>query len=178
VKKVCSSLASRTAIASAVALGLIASILGLLVPPGQRSAVFSFGKVGDSELRSEAAAGQDATVDIARTPRPTPATRTLTCLPLLSLPGKAIATVVIDFPPSAYSQARLHPGPVKVTVVAGAIRTRFGDGRIVDHEAGEGFEIPSGPMHTSAENTSPTSSATLIATLVVDQTCGSRALIP
>jgi quercetin dioxygenase-like cupin family protein len=110
--------------------------------------------------------------------RPATTSRPLSCEALPNVPGKAITTVVVEFPPLAYSPAHRHPGSVQAVVTAGTIRSQLAGSPPADYQVGQSFFEPPGTLHMFAENNDPVHSATLIATFVTDENCGSLVLPP
>lgn len=96
----------------------------------------------------------------------------LSCEPLPNVPGKAIATALVEFPPGAYTGAHRHPGSVSAFVVKGAIRSQMQGAPARTYHAGDVWFEPPWALHLFAENASNSEPATLLATFVVDQTCG------
>jgi quercetin dioxygenase-like cupin family protein len=107
--------------------------------------------------------------------RMAPVTRVVACENLPDAPGKAITTVVVDFPPGAFSTRHRHSGSVSAFVVKGTIKSQVDNGPIQTFASGETwFEGPR-TVHTFIENPSATDSASLLAVSVSDSGCGSLA---
>jgi quercetin dioxygenase-like cupin family protein len=103
-----------------------------------------------------------------------PATRIepLSCEKLAHVPGKAVTTVLVHFPPLAYSAAHRHPGSVTAFVVKGTVRSQMAGSPAVDYPVGgTWFEAP-GALHVFAENPSALEPAELLAVFVTDDDCG------
>lgn len=96
----------------------------------------------------------------------------VSCQPLPHVPGKAITTVVVSFPPNAFTPAHRHPGSVTAYVLKGAIRSQLASGDPVTYGTGDSWFEPPGVLHLFAENASATESAELLAVIVADQNCG------
>jgi quercetin dioxygenase-like cupin family protein len=106
------------------------------------------------------------------TDRPKTVTTPIACEKLPNVPGKSITTVLVDFPPRAFTPAHRHPGSVTAFVLKGTLRSQLNneEPRIYG-VAGTWFEPP-GTLHTFVENPSPTDSAQLLAIFVADTDCG------
>jgi len=104
--------------------------------------------------------------------RPAAATKVLSCEPLADIPGKAVTTVVVTYPPNGYTPAHRHPGTVTAFVLRGDIRSQLSGGQPVLYRPGETWFEPPGTVHVFAENPSPTEPAELLAVFVADENCG------
>ncbi|MDR3465207.1 MAG: cupin domain-containing protein [Xanthobacteraceae bacterium] len=104
--------------------------------------------------------------------RPASTTRRLSCEPLADIPGKAVSTVVVTYPPNGYTPAHRHPGTVTAFVLMGTIRSQLSGGEPVLYKPGETWFEPPGTVHVFAENPSATESAELLAVFVADENCG------
>lgn len=110
--------------------------------------------------------------------RPRTANRVLSCEPLPNVPGKSITTMIVDFPPLAYTPAHRHPGSVTAVVLEGTVSSQMEGGSPIDYSTGQTwFEAPRA-LHMFAENTDPVHPAKLLATFVTDSDCGSLVLPP
>lgn len=98
--------------------------------------------------------------------------RILSCESLPDVPGKAVTTVAVDFPPLAASAPHRHPGTVTAVVVQGTIRSQLAGGPLIDYKTGETFFEPPRALHLVAENPDPSHPAKLIAYFVTDENCG------
>ena len=104
--------------------------------------------------------------------RPSTDVRPLSCESLPNVPGKAVSTVLVHFPPLAYSGAHRHPGAVTAFVVKGSVRSQMAGSPAANFAAGSTwFEAPRA-LHLFAENESPTEPAELLVTFVADENCG------
>jgi quercetin dioxygenase-like cupin family protein len=104
--------------------------------------------------------------------RPATIVRPVSCERLPNVPGKSITTVVVDFPPGAYSPRHRHPGSVTAFMLKGQVRSQLNDGPIDTFGVGQGWFEPPGTIHSFAENASKTEPASLLATFVADDDCG------
>lgn len=104
--------------------------------------------------------------------RPKTSSKILSCEPLADIPGKAVTSVLVSYPPNAFTPAHRHPGTVTAFVVKGVIRSQLGGGPAVDYTAGQTWFEPPGTLHVFAENPSATEPAELLATFVADENCG------
>jgi quercetin dioxygenase-like cupin family protein len=110
--------------------------------------------------------------------RPTSTSRTLSCEPLPNVPGKSVTTVLVDFPPHAFTAAHRHPGSVTAFVISGALRSQLDSGPVVDYRSGQTWFEPPGTLHDFVENTDATQPAKLLAVFVTDANCGPLVLPP
>lgn len=104
--------------------------------------------------------------------RPATTITPVSCQPLPHVPGKAITTVVVSFPPNALTPAHRHPGSVTAYVLKGAIRSQLASGDPVTYGTGGSWFEPPGVLHLFAENASATEPAEMLAVFVADQNCG------
>ncbi len=104
--------------------------------------------------------------------RPSSIVKPLSCEPLADIPGKAVTTVVVTYPPNAYTPAHRHPGTVTAYVLKGTVRSQLGGGAPMLYRAGETWFEPPGTLHVFAENPSATEPAELLAIFVADENCG------
>lgn len=113
--------------------------------------------------------GSDASVPAQR---PTTIVRPVSCEKLPNVPGKSITTVVVEFPPGAYSPRHRHPGSVTAFVLKGQVRSQLNDGPAETFGVGQTWFEPPGTIHMFAENVSMTEPASLLATFVAEDDCG------
>lgn len=104
--------------------------------------------------------------------RPSAQSKIVSCEPLADIPGKAVTTVVVSYPPNGYTPAHRHPGTVTAFVLKGVIRSQLSGGAPVLYKPGETWFEPPGTVHVFAENPSATEAAELLAIFVADQNCG------
>lgn len=104
--------------------------------------------------------------------RPVTGVKPLSCERLADVPGKAVTTAIVIFPPDAYTPAHRHPGSVTAFVLKGSIRSQLSGDAVVTYQAGETWFEPSGALHVFAENASATEPAELLAIFVADENCG------
>jgi quercetin dioxygenase-like cupin family protein len=110
--------------------------------------------------------------------RPATASRVISCEPLPNVPGKSVTTLLVDFPPLAYSPAHRHPGSVTAVILEGTIRSQLAGTPPGDYRLGETFFEPPGTLHVFAENPDPVHPARLVAMFVADENCGPLVLPP
>lgn len=79
-----------------------------------------------THLRMETAGAEGAA-----TARPSTLVRLISCEKLPNVPGKAITTAIVDFPPNAFSPRHRHPGSVTAFVLEGALRSQLAGGPAV-----------------------------------------------
>lgn len=108
----------------------------------------------------------------AASARPATSIRLLSCQPLADVPGKAVTTAIVMFPPDAFSPAHRHPGDVTAFVLKGAIRSQVAGGPPVTYQTGGTWFEPKGALHHFAENASTVEPAELLAVFVADDNCG------
>jgi len=108
----------------------------------------------------------------AQAMRPRTVTKPVSCEKLPNVPGKSITTVVVEFPPGAYSPAHRHPGSVTAYVLKGTVRSQLAGGPIGTYKPGDTWFEPLGALHLFAENVSDAEPAELLAVFVADDNCG------
>ena len=86
--------------------------------------------------------------------------------PLAHVPGKAITTVRVSYPPGGKSKRHHHGGAVSVYVVSGAVRSQISGEPARVYKAGESFFEPPGVRHLVSENASDLEPAELLAVFV------------
>ncbi|KAF1003510.1 MAG: hypothetical protein GAK28_04646 [Luteibacter sp.] len=104
--------------------------------------------------------------------RPETIIKPLCCQPLPHVPGKAVTTALVYFPPGAYTPAHRHPGSVSAVVLKGHIRSQLQGTPAETYGATQTWFEPPGTLHLFAENPSATEDAELLATFVADENCG------
>jgi quercetin dioxygenase-like cupin family protein len=104
--------------------------------------------------------------------KPATTVKPLSCEKLADIPGKAITTAIVTFPPNAYSPAHRHPGSVTAYVLKGSIRSQLSGGAVAIYPAGATWFEPKGTLHLFAENASTTEPAELLTIFVADENCG------
>jgi quercetin dioxygenase-like cupin family protein len=146
-------------------------LLGVQRSVGNRQAAFGAGMQGRAahHAMAQPTAGAGS--------RPATTVRPLSCAPLPDVPGKSVTTVLVEFPPGAYTAAHRHPGSVTAFVVSGTVRSQMAGGPPQDYTRGQTwFEAPMS-LHLFAENPSATDAATLLATFIADDGC-TKLVIP
>ena len=154
-----------------LALGTLALAAGwmLLVPAAPRSAVQWLDDLCSSLGRPMFAS---APAPAGSAARPATIVQRLSCEPLPHVPGKSQTTVLVEFPPLAYSPAHRHPGSVTAVVIEGTVRSQLQGTPAQDYRAGQSFFEPPGTLHVFAENPDPARTAKLLAFFVTDENCG------
>lgn len=104
--------------------------------------------------------------------RPATAIRPLSCEALPDIPGKSVTTVLVDFPPRAYSPLHRHPGAVTAYVLQGTVRSQLAGRPAGSFVVGQTWFEPPGTVHLFAENTSATEPARLLAVFIANTDCG------
>jgi quercetin dioxygenase-like cupin family protein len=148
------------AAASVVILGLAAILAGLGVTGAAHAPSVSHGAVQTS------AAGEDAAA------RPRAEQHPIACEKLPNVPGKSITTVLVEFPPNAFTPRHRHPGSVTAYVLKGTLRSQLNDGPVGTFGPGGTWFEPPGTIHSMVENPSPTEPAEIMAIFVADSDCG------
>ncbi|GAA4336246.1 hypothetical protein GCM10023165_13340 [Variovorax defluvii] len=142
----------------------------LLVPAAPRSAARWIDDLCSTALGRPMFASAPAAAGSAA--RPATRVQPLSCEPLPNVPGKSQTTVLVEFPPLAYSPAHRHPGSVTAVVIEGTVRSQLQGTPAHDYQAGQSFFEPPGTLHVFAENPDPSRSAKLLAFFVTDENCG------
>ncbi|TIT55416.1 MAG: cupin domain-containing protein, partial [Mesorhizobium sp.] len=62
--------------------------------------------------------------------RPKTVVTPVSCERLPNVPGKSITTVVVAFPPNAYTPRHRHPGSVSAFVLKGTLRSQLAGGPV------------------------------------------------
>lgn len=109
--------------------------------------------------------------------RPATLVRPISCEKLADIPGKSVSTVIVDFPPGAFTPRHRHPGSVTAFVLKGTLRSQLAGGAAAIYTVGQTWFEPSGTIHLFAENASATEPAQLLATFIADDDCGSLTLM-
>jgi quercetin dioxygenase-like cupin family protein len=104
--------------------------------------------------------------------RPTSIVKPVACSPLPHVPGKAVTTAVVTYPPDAFTPRHRHPGSVTAFIISGSVRSQLAGGPAIVYTAGQSFFEPPGSLHLFAENASKTEPASLLAIYVADENCG------
>jgi quercetin dioxygenase-like cupin family protein len=86
--------------------------------------------------------------------------------PLAADPHKRITSMIVDFPPNAFSPEHHHEADLYVYVLQGTIRSQLGGQPALTYNAGQSFFEPDGTTHVFAENTSLTEPARILAVFV------------
>ncbi len=104
----------------------------------------------------------------AATQRPRTTIRPVSCEKLAHVPGKTLTTVVVEFPPNAYSPKHTHGGSVSAYVLSGTVRSQLAGGPVGTFKRGDSWFEPLGATHLFAENASDTEPAEVLALFVAD----------
>ncbi|MGE0748209.1 MAG: cupin domain-containing protein, partial [Rhodospirillales bacterium] len=100
--------------------------------------------------------------------RPAAVPRPVSCEKLPHVPGKSITTLIVEFPPNAYTPKHHHAGSVTAFVLKGTLRSQLNAGPIETFTPGQTWFEPPGTSHTMIENASATEPAAILATFVAD----------
>nr|WP_251010797.1 cupin domain-containing protein [Variovorax paradoxus] len=131
-----------------------------------------------SSVRRPMFSSTPAPAGSAEAARPATSSKVISCEPLPNVLGKSVTTLLVDFPPRAYSPAHRHPGSVTAVILAGTIRSQLAGTPAADYRFGETFFEPPGALHLFAENPDPVHPAKLVAVFVTDENCGPLVLPP
>lgn len=104
--------------------------------------------------------------------RPVTTTKILSCEKLADMPGKSVTTMLVNFPPGAYTPAHRHPGSVTAFVVKGAVRSQLAGSPEQTYPAGSTWFEPTMALHMFAENPSASEPAELLVMFVTEEGCG------
>lgn len=104
--------------------------------------------------------------------RPATTTRVLSCEKLADMPGKSVTTMLVSFPPQAYTSAHRHPGSVTAFVLKGAVRSQMAGTPAQTYPAGSTWFEPAMALHMFADNPSATEAAELLVMFVTEGGCG------
>ena len=104
--------------------------------------------------------------------RPRAVQHPIACEKLPNVPGKSITTLLVEFPPNAFTPRHRHPGSVTAYVTKGTLRSQLNDGPVGTFGVGGTWFEPPGTIHMFAENASMTEPASVLATFVADDDCG------
>ena len=115
------------------------------------------------------AAGTGASAAAAR---PRAIQHPVACEKLPNVPGKSVTTVMVEFPPNAFTPRHRHPGSVTAYVLKGTLRSQLNDGPVDTFKTGGTWFEPPGTIHSMVENPSPTEPAEILAIFVADSDCG------
>lgn len=104
----------------------------------------------------------------AQAGRPTNTVKQISCEKLPHVPGKSLTTLMVEFPPGAYTPKHRHGGSVTAYVLKGTLRSQLDFGPIGTFKPGDTWFEPPGTIHTFIENASATEPAELLAIFVAD----------
>jgi quercetin dioxygenase-like cupin family protein len=148
------------AVASLVIIGVAAILAGLSLYGAAHAPAISHGAMQMSGAQSNASA------------RPRAEQQPIACEQLPNVPGKSITTLLVTFPPNAFTPRHRHPGSVTAYVIKGTLRSQLNDGPIGTFGPGSTWFEPPGTIHSMVENASPTEPAEIMAIFVADTDCG------
>lgn len=148
------------AAASAVILGLAGIVAGLGVSGATHAPAVPHRAVQMSATGDNASA------------RPRAVQHPVACEKLPNVPGKSITTLLVEFPPNAFTPRHRHPGSVTAYVTKGVLRSQLNDGPVGTFGVGGTWFEPPGTIHSMVENPSPTEPAEIMAIFVADSDCG------
>ena len=98
--------------------------------------------------------------------RPTTKPTVVGSEPLAADPHKRITSMIVDFPPHAFSPEHHHEADLYVYVLQGTIRSQLGGQPVETYTAGQSFFEPDGTTHVFAENASLSEPARILAVFV------------
>jgi quercetin dioxygenase-like cupin family protein len=104
--------------------------------------------------------------------RPRAVQQPIACEKLPNVPGKSITTLLVTFPPMAFTPRHRHPGSVTAYVLKGTLRSQLNDAPVGTFTQGGTWFEPPGTIHSMVENPSPTEPAEIMAIFVADSDCG------
>jgi quercetin dioxygenase-like cupin family protein len=148
------------AVATIAIIGLAALLAGLAVYGVAQAPAVAPHAVQMSGIDSNAAA------------RPRAVQHPISCEKLPNVPGKSITTLLVEFPPNAFTPRHRHPGSVTAYVTKGSLRSQLNDGPVETFGQGGTWFEPPGTIHSMVENPSPTEPAEIMAIFVADSDCG------
>lgn len=151
---------SAMPIAAIAIIGLAALITGLAVYGAAQTPKAGHHAIQMSGIESSAAA------------RPRAVQHPIACEKLPNVPGKSITTLLVAFPPNAFTPRHRHPGSVTAYVTKGVLRSQLNDGPVETFGVGGTWFEPPGTIHSMVENPSPTEPAEIMAIFVADSDCG------
>jgi quercetin dioxygenase-like cupin family protein len=98
--------------------------------------------------------------------RPVTTTTVVGSEPLAADANKRITSMVVDFPPNAFTAEHHHEADLYVHVLEGTIRSQLGGQKVETYTKGQSFFEPDGSTHLFAENASTTEPARILAVFV------------
>jgi quercetin dioxygenase-like cupin family protein len=159
-------------------LSLVLATAWALVPHGNRQDAAQWLAGVCSTVNRPMFSSAPAPAGAGAAARPSTSAKVISCESLPNVPGKSVTTVIVDFPPLAYSPAHRHPGSVTAVVLEGTIRSQLGGGPVGTYKSGETFFEPPRTLHVFAENPDPVRPAKLAAVFVAEENCGPLVLPP
>lgn len=88
--------------------------------------------------------------------RPVTTTTVVGSEPLAAEPHKRITSMIVDFPPNAFTAEHHHEADLYVHVLEGTVRSQLGGQTVMTYTKGQSFFEPDGSVHLFAENASTT----------------------
>jgi quercetin dioxygenase-like cupin family protein len=152
------------AVAGIVIIGFAAIVAGISLTGVAHAPTAAHGTVQMSAAGDNAAA------------RPRAVQHPVACEKLPNVPGKSITTLLVEFPPNAFTPRHRHPGSVTAYVIKGTLRSQLNDGPIGTFGPGGTWFEPPGTIHSMVENPSSTEPAEIMAIFVADSDCGALTL--
>jgi quercetin dioxygenase-like cupin family protein len=98
--------------------------------------------------------------------RPVTTTTVVGSEPLAADAHKRITSMVVDFPPNAFTAEHHHEADLYVHVLEGTIHSQLGGQKVETYTKGQSFFEPDGSTHLFAENASTTEPARILAVFV------------
>jgi quercetin dioxygenase-like cupin family protein len=83
--------------------------------------------------------------------RPRAVQHPIACEKLPNVPGKSITTLLVEFPPGAFTPRHRHPGSVTAYVTKGVLRSQLNDEPVETFGVGGTWFEPPGTIHSMVE---------------------------
>jgi quercetin dioxygenase-like cupin family protein len=145
---------------AALAAGFLAAVAYL--------GAFDSSAVKDRAAHDHGGAAHMAASTAAPVERPRSIVKPVSCEKLPHVPGKSLSTLLVEFPPNAYSPKHRHGGSVTAYVLKGTLRSQLNLDPPGVFRPGDIWFEPPGTIHTMIENLSATEPAEILATFVAD----------
>jgi quercetin dioxygenase-like cupin family protein len=98
--------------------------------------------------------------------RPVTTTTVVGSEPLAAEPNKRITSMIVDFPPNAFTPEHHHEADLYVHVLEGTIHSQLGGQKVETYTKRQSFFEPDGSVHLFAENASTSEPAKILAIFV------------